>query len=183
MIKLRTRIQTLTITPTELPLTYPSFTFPPAGALVDRDPDVEIEYKLNVHRVENQMEEFTRQHGTWEIGAVFPLEFVRMIAKIAHSYAVAELKVDGFSPYLLDLILGRVEKLTHGLQWVGCEPTIPPPTGDLLSLSYNKCILPDGRKRIVAKVQLFPFFSTPVYHIVVGEWDGDLKDAAGDAVS
>jgi hypothetical protein len=163
-------IQTVTISSTELVM-YPSFTFPGAGTLEGRSVETDVSYQVNLHRLQGQFEEFSRKHGAIESPLLLPMAFLRMIAKIAHSYAVAELGLGGFRPYLLELILCRIQELNQALQWIGCEPQLPPSTADLFSLTWNKVILADGRRLVIVHIRLFPFFGTPHYHLVVGEWD------------
>jgi hypothetical protein len=51
-----------------------------------------------------------------------------MLAKIAHSYAVAELGIDGFKPFLNKIILGaNIHHLSH---YVGGTRVIPPASKD-----------------------------------------------------
>jgi hypothetical protein len=167
-----TRIQKITIDRADYPIMYPSFTFPRAGLLVGRDRHAEVEYQVNVHRVGDQMEEFTKKYGAWEMDStMFPLEFVRLIAKVAHSFSVAVHGANGFRPFLTDLILGRFDHLSHGLHWVGSEELTPAPTPELFSIKSEKYELVTGERWIVVWLQLFPFFGAPVYHVVVGEWD------------
>jgi hypothetical protein len=171
-------VQTITIFPTEI-IVLPMFTFPGAGLLESRSPAADVEFQLSLFRLENQLEDFSRKHGAILSPALYPVEFVRMIAKIAHSYAVAELGPDGFRPYLLDLILGRIPDLNSCLQWIGCEPKAPPPSGDLFSIRWDKCFFEKNdaaagspkKQLLMVQFRLFPFFNTPLYHVVVGEWD------------
>jgi len=55
------------------------------------------------------------KEGKIRIAAVQPLQFFRMIAKIAHSFAVAEFGVGKFKPLVTDLILGRSDNIEHFL--------------------------------------------------------------------
>jgi hypothetical protein len=118
-------IKTIEIDPTDI-IMFPSFTFPTAGILEGRDPAVDIEYQVNIHRTDDRAVEFCRQHGAIETPLIYPMAFLRMVAKIAHSYAVAELGLGNFRPLLLDLILCRTQELNVGLRWIGCEPVTPP---------------------------------------------------------
>jgi hypothetical protein len=164
-------VQTITISPTEF-VYYPSLTFPGAGILEDRAPETDIQYRVNLHTLDNA-KDFIRKHGgAVETSTIYPMDFVRMVAKISHSYAIAELGISGFRPYLLGLILGNTKRLEDGLQFIGCEPTTPPAEVALFSIGWNKAIWADGRKLLVVHLRLFSFFNTPVYHIVAGEWDG-----------
>lgn len=50
---------------------------------------------------------------------------MRFLAKVAHSYAVAELSLTGFSPLLKDFILGKGERVPHA--YFGPGPTLADP--------------------------------------------------------
>src|SRR3954463_6253245 len=58
-------IKTVEISPTDL-IMFPSFTFPGAGILEGRDPAVEVQWQVNLHRVDDQPVDFCRQHGAVE---------------------------------------------------------------------------------------------------------------------
>jgi hypothetical protein len=97
-----------------------------------------------------------------------PIEFARMLAKIAHSYAVAELGYGSFRPMVVDLILGKMDNISYA---VGGDWESEPPVKDgrhLLSIHY---LIDVDRKRawIVADIRLFSSIGTPTYHVVVGE--------------
>jgi hypothetical protein len=61
---------------------------------------------------------------------VMPQQFARFLAKIAHSYAVAQLGLTGFRPFLTDLILGR--NLERGPEFIGGQREIPQPASGVL---------------------------------------------------
>jgi hypothetical protein len=60
------------------------------------------------------------------------ITFARMLAKIAHSFAVAELGQENFSPLLLDIILDR--DCSHIGSLIGQSETHSPKTSDAPSL-------------------------------------------------
>jgi hypothetical protein len=167
--------QTLTIEPKDMPLMYPSVAFPGAGILENRHPDTQVNWRMSLHGNTEDYKEFVRAQGSQNataIAPIYPLEFVRMVAKIAHGFAVAELTMNGFYPFLLPLILGKVTILTHGLHWVGTEPGELPAAAEIVSMSWNKVFWEGHRKLLIVKLRLFPCFQAPTYHIVVGTWDG-----------
>jgi hypothetical protein len=91
-----------------------------------------------------------------------PHAFCRMLAKIAHAHAVAELGMDAFEPLLPDLILGKSEDASHfvGSGDMGMAPQVPH------QLEVGQGL---GREDLkVVQVQLFAYLNTPVYLIVVG---------------
>lgn len=99
-------------------------------------------------------------------GGFDALLFGRMLAKIAHSFAVAELGLNGFRPLLNDLILGQ--PTTHAAQFVGGGIS-PDPKGlerNEISVSVISGVHRDYH---VVRLRLFADLEMPTYEIVVGE--------------
>ena len=93
--------------------------------------------------------------------------FFRMLGKIGHSFAAAELGMSNFKPLLLDMILtGNPECFNH----IGGDPDLAraPPSEYLheLGLGYWRA---NGKDYVVAKVRLFAKQMGPIYYVVVGE--------------
>jgi hypothetical protein len=121
--------------------------------------------------------------------------FVRMLAKIAHSNAVAEFGLGSFKPLLPDIILGHSDHTPH---FVGCIETIPAMLEPQFSDGTHRLffstsvvefnIVEDGRLRVFqeeylcAAIRLFKDMSSPTYLVVIGipnpELTQQLKDAA-----
>jgi hypothetical protein len=92
----------------------------------------------------------------------------RLIAKIAHAYAVAEIGLGRFSPYLLDIILNRPPLyLKH---YVGGEIGDAPPAGaDRAQISHSLERLTDGTTLVLVKIRLFADRNgMPTYLAVAG---------------
>lgn len=91
----------------------------------------------------------------------------RMLAKIAHSLAVAELGEAAFQPLLLKLICDGDPK---AMSLIGCSPEwekVPRSSAlHTVSLGYQRH---DDKTFVVASVRLFASYESPVYRIVVGE--------------
>jgi hypothetical protein len=103
----------------------------------------------------------------------------RMLAKIAHAYAVAELGMHNFRPLLLDIILNRPP--LYVAHYVGGIRDVEPPMGnDLHEISIDKSELGGGRY-VVVKIQLFADRKLPVYYVVAGELPENSKEVAGDS--
>ena len=99
---------------------------------------------------------------------VMPQQFARFLAKIAHSYAVAQLGLTGFRPILTDLILGRI--LERGPEFVGGQQETPPPASGVL----HELGLISHPNFIVVRIRLFASsaaggIAMPVYLAVAGE--------------
>jgi hypothetical protein len=86
----------------------------------------------------------------------------RVLAKIAHGAAVAELGLGGFQPFLPDLILGRSTYLSH---FVGSplyrRPRLPAVPRYEISLTLRQGY-------VVAVVRLFADLGLPPYEVIVG---------------
>jgi hypothetical protein len=92
--------------------------------------------------------------------------FGRMLAKVAHSYAVAEYGVDGFDPALPNIIRGIGPQ--HLAQYVGGEFGQEPPSPyrhEINIETYNNIFSKDY---LVVRLRLFANRGTPAYYIVVG---------------
>jgi HNH endonuclease len=91
----------------------------------------------------------------------------RMLAKIAHSFAVAELGETAFQPLLLRLIC---DGNSTGMSLIGCSPEwekIPRSSAlHTLELGYQR---DHSKTYVVASVRLFASYDSPVYRVVVGE--------------
>jgi hypothetical protein len=121
-------------------------------------------------RASEAHDEFVRSKGAIrsEVEIILrPQQFSRVLAKMAHSFAVAELGLDGFCPSLLDLIHGRNVEVAPEL--VGCEIEIPPATsGRLHEIGFIS-----HPEYVVVRIRLFASSAvddrgTPVYLVVAG---------------
>jgi hypothetical protein len=91
-------------------LILPRFELP--SLLSGREPDGNFRFQYTMWiRESNAFDEFKRSHGanSAEVEVwIKPQQLSRVLSKIAHSFAVAQLGWDGFTPLLLDLIHARV---------------------------------------------------------------------------
>ena len=101
------------------------------------------------------------------LGARLHLGYLaRMLAKIAHSFAVAELGESAFQPLLPDLILGKPTWVfTYAVGGTYGSP--PPPTTTLHELEIKEYNAPNQTYWVV-RMRLFADQGTPVYNVVVG---------------
>lgn len=102
------------------------------------------------------------------IGSFHPMLFSRMLAKIAHSFAVADQGLDSFIPYLPDLILGKYQTPSF---LVGGQ-MIAPPAINALHRLHLYCAQQQGKQYLIVDIRLFANFGAPLYRVVVGEWKG-----------
>lgn len=97
--------------------------------------------------------------------------FQKMLAKIAHAYAVAELGIDNFTPLLPKAIIGR-EPWQPGY-YVGGYPSEMPRSEYMSEIGFADFPSPDfpspdGTPFKVVKIRLFGDMGAPVYFIAVG---------------
>ena len=101
--------------------------------------------------------------------SIKPQQLSRVLAKIAHSFAVARLGLGGFTPLFLDLIHKRV--VENAPELVGSDPTRPPPA---VGVMHELSIVPH-ETFVVVRIRLFASSSIngnhamPVYLVVTGE--------------
>lgn len=98
--------------------------------------------------------------------------FARMLAKVAHGLAVAELGRGGFVPYLPPVILGNDPQF---LKFVGSVQEAEPATTE--SFAMNLATFGEAPNRVItAQLRLFADRGAPGYRIIVGHYpkDNDL---------
>lgn len=88
--------------------------------------------------------------------------FLRVIAKIAHAYAVAVYGVDGFSPTLLPIIEGESD---HLLQYIGAEAPEQKQSPEQLSISE---IAHNNITYVAVYISLHSFPRLPRYQVIAG---------------
>jgi hypothetical protein len=163
--------QRIEISGNDLPLLYPAFTFPVASLLSGRPAGANVDINISFHYVQEEVVEFSKRHSAWETPNVYPVDFARMLAKIAHAYVASELTLDGFSPLLDRMIIDDNGTVGELLNFVGTDTETPPATSDLLTIGWQKNIYESGNKLVITTIRLFPFLGTPVYHVVTGKWE------------
>jgi hypothetical protein len=96
-------------------------------------------------------------------------ELVQMVAKIAHSHAVAQIGLRNFKPLLLDVIFNKTNIPSH---WVGGAPDLPAVDGVVHQLRLNPNYWVGWDRYVVVDVRLFAYLGAPTYRVVVGERQG-----------
>jgi hypothetical protein len=92
----------------------------------------------------------------------------RMVAKIAHGAAVAELGLDAFNPFLPDLIMGRSKFLSH---YIGSPRQRGRKRDALHTISLEL-----SRGFLIANVGLFSILGLRPFQAVVGTLVGELAN-------
>jgi hypothetical protein len=159
--------ETLDLSPEEYPISLAAVRLTPPGILAGRPATTNFEGELWVRYVKSDWERFSfgDQEGHF-IAPINPEVFCRMLARIAHAYAVAEFGYGNFRPYLRKLIRGRNHTPTF---WVGGHWEIPPPEAGVLHFIAKEEVQKGNQRLVVVRLRLFAFFGTPMYQIVVGE--------------
>ena len=125
---------------------------------------------------EAEMKKYAKSDQAIAIGRVFPGDFARMLAKIAHTYAIAEFGMESFEPMLKEIILGRDDRLPF---LVGGDETVPTPdTEPCLHNIYRQDCAISGVHYILVAIRLFAFIGMPRYLVVVGK-KTDQRPPAG----
>ena len=98
----------------------------------------------------------------------------RMLAKIAHSYAAAELGINKFSPFLKGIILGT--DICHIPYFVGGTKDAPPTIDDVYKIRLTTMESCEGRSYLVCIIRLLSDVKgMPEYWVVVGETRNDAR--------
>lgn len=100
------------------------------------------------------------------IGKVNPQLFARFLAKIAHGYAVAYLGVDGFAPFLPEVIL---DESSDPFLYVGGYSEPPANEAALHSVEHGYAVL-GGTKFVLVRIRLFASLGAPEYVVVAGTY-------------
>ena len=102
-----------------------------------------------------------------------PGDLWKLLAKIGHGFAVGERGFGNFEPLLTDFILGRDEHV--GPHFIGgaCSAENLPIASIGSSPGLHEARVfeissDDGRRLLVARIQLFAALGSPVYDVVVG---------------
>ena len=120
------------------------------------------------HWAKTDLGQWAKRHGVREARSrvpLHPLFFARMLAKIAHSFAIAKLGAGTFQPLLPDLILGQPDWLFTYV--IGGELATVPATDNLHELSLGRHEVAED-SYWVARIRLFADEGAPVYNVVVG---------------
>ncbi len=157
----------------EFPTMLFVFKFDKATMLLDLPQDVEkfrwVPIAISSNEELNELK--NKHHWDGLINLIpQPVEFARLLAKIAYSWTVGEFGIDSFRvlPMTLDTILCRTTNVSYT---VGGEWELPPPDPRGKHVLTLECLIRKPNPLIIIGIRLFPAFETPLYHVVVGEFD------------
>jgi hypothetical protein len=154
----------------DLPHYCIGFDWAPPGLLRDQPSDSrDFDGKMVVRYPQGELENFIPDQHGFHLGRIRMLDFARMLAKIAHSYAFAKCGIDAFEPMLLDFILGRAENASYLVGGDGSGPPQRQPTimHDIYPVGCR--VEPSGAEYLLVAIRLFAFLDMPRYHVVVGK--------------
>lgn len=151
----------------ELPAVCIGFGWPAPGLLRGDLPNDSLAGKILFRYPEGDLARHSPADTTAvQLGRAYPLDFARMLAKIAHVCAVAEHGHKSFTPLLPNLILGRDTNLASYL--VGGDATAPPEDEQVLHSIYRQDCRVLSTHYLMMTIRLFAFMGMPRYHVVVG---------------
>lgn len=108
-------------------------------------------------------EETGAKNVAMKLGEVNRDHFLRFLAKTAHAFAVAELGVDGFEPFLNDIVLNRDDDIAR---YVG--GTQPMDEGDIDPAGTVFIQIGGAEDFVAVFFQIYPPLKSPAYAIIVG---------------
>lgn len=89
--------------------------------------------------------------------------FCKLLAKIAHAYAIAELGFESVKSVVAPFIV--TETLDHCLHYIGSQDSDEPPTDQLHELEVAQRL---SDSLLIVKIRLLAKLGTPTYYVVVG---------------
>jgi hypothetical protein len=162
----------------EFPALLVSLVFPPPGILLGQKPEDKLLTGgvYSAELLEKFGEKLNRVRAKYRADSVGIMgieprargeqdDFGRMLAKIAHSYAAAELGCGSFHPFLVHIIRGvKPYYLPH---FIGSGIGKQPPFSDLHQIEIDAGGM-GGASLVVVKIRLFANRDTPTHYVVVG---------------
>lgn len=96
--------------------------------------------------------------------------FSQMLAKIAHSFLVAELGLDAFQPTLKDFIIKKFdkdEKISDEIDYLGGAVDLEPASSNFHEIGWYQYGY-GSLLYLVVRIRLFAKLGAPTYHVVAG---------------
>lgn len=168
----------------ELPATAMLYKFGRANILQGWPPDTPIFEWLPVPYSDGIALKAAMDKYGWDGSLQFktiPNEFAQMLAKIGHSYAIAELSkvlggraFDSFVPLCVDIILGNAKNYSYVVGGsLELKKEADSTSDHFIGLGFIQ--QPWRPKLLVVTVRLFQQMGTPHHHIVVGRVETDAQ--------
>jgi hypothetical protein len=159
--------------PKDFPFIFSALRLHPPGLLVGRDPNAHVDVDV-WSTYDDEMLAEVRRRATGlprnlgiaaQIAQINPPLFGRMLAKIAHGYAAAELGLHAFKHDITRIVRNEPTRTTH---WIGGTYELPPPAPHLHNIRWRIQAV-NRINYVIVDLRLFAFMGSPQYHIVVGE--------------
>jgi hypothetical protein len=146
---------------------------PPGLSRAGDRAEINFSGEISAYYEKRSFEKFIKDGHGLRLGRIKMLEYVRMLAKIGHSYAYAKCGPDAFEPALVNLILGGDECAPYfiGGDARGMLPAQPNVLHDIYPMAIT--VGEGGPRYLSIVVRLFAFWGTPSYVVIVGK---QLKD-------
>jgi hypothetical protein len=172
------------ISVTSFPKLCIGFRWPIPGILLGEAPTNQFQGRLIVKGDTEEMRKLAPEGQGFRIGTIGPLHFARMLAKIAHSYAIAKYGTDSFNPLLPPLIKGENDLAPY---LIGGDASAEPPDQpnvlhDIFRVDSRR---DNGPTYLGVAVRLFAMVGMPRYHIIVGRRlkEGPASEKSGDTIA
>lgn len=162
------RIRTVKVDVRDVPLAFLGMTTDPyePGILRGAQPTDGFRGTIWLKYNDQELRKYARPGDTVDgIGRFSPFTFGRMIAKIAHSLAVAEYGIESFTPFLPNIILGKSAAVTH---YIGAQ-VMPEPDPKGLHNLHIGWLERGQHSYLTAYIRLFCNYGTPDYMVVIGQ--------------
>lgn len=160
------------------------FRWPIPGLLSGAEPTSKFGGELVVRGDTAQIGNFTTDDVGYRIARVGTLDFARMLAKIAHAYAVARYGFDSFEPFLPPLIRGDTNLAPQFVGGDGRETPREQPNvlHEIFRLDAQKA---GDVPYLGVAIQLFAMIGMPRYHVIVGRRlkEGPASEKRGDTIA
>jgi hypothetical protein len=169
------RLESKTVTLEGFPTCCLGFEWEAAGLLRHAAPATEFIGELVVRYPKGELEKYLKDGEAIKIASVRQLDYAKLLAKIAHTYAVARFGESTFEPILPNLITGKDAGAPYLL---GGDKTGAPLNDQPRTLHdiYPQGCEVGGVPYLLVAVRLFAFLGMPRYSIVVGKIrDGQLE--------
>jgi hypothetical protein len=163
------------VAPHEFPFIYYAYDFPPPGLLIGRHRKADLTFDTWGLLDEAAYRRFApREHEGIHIGPSSTEPFCKLLAKIAHAYAVAELGLGTFRPFLTDWIRGN--PIDGEPQWIGGDVSLHrhAPSVRLHEIGWSIQIV-ETTHYVVVRIRLFCFIGAPSYRVIVGDLQRPLN--------
>jgi hypothetical protein len=149
----------------DFPLFYCTYAFQRPGILTGRAQQDDTHTGLILVDTQQANKQINPMEGFSFSGNV--LAFCKLLGKIAHGYAVAELGVDAFTP-ALTLSLRKKATNFRLTNWIGSTNESSGPPTSLHEIEL-RLVEVGSAKYVVVHIRLFASLPTPRYEVVVGE--------------